>query len=386
MDLKQFQLGIISLAEERDIPRERVIDIIEKAVAAAYKKDYAERGQKIESKLDHDTGEFSFWRVREVVSEDMILTEEEIALLEDGEELEEKKIRFNDEYYIMLEDAKEIDPEVEVEGEIREQLEPHQNYGRIAAQTAKQVILQQLKEAEREMLYAEFMDKEGEVLSGTVQRVAGDNAFFDMGKAVGILPREEQIPGEYYEIGQRFKLYVLGVEEGTKGPMIHLSRAFPKFISKLFEVEVPEMSTGEVEINSIAREPGSRTKVAVSSNNEEIDPIGASIGQRGSRVSAIITEIGGEKIDIVKYSDDPAEYIKNALSPAKVLEVKVFPKNKAICIVPDDQLSLAIGKEGQNVRLAAKLTGWKIDVKSMAEWDSGDTKTEDNTEEDGEED
>lgn len=381
MDLKQFKLSMVNLAEDRDIPQDQVKGIIENAVAAAYKKDYGQRGQKIEAELDPVTGEFSFWQVKEVITEDMILTDEEQELLEKGEELEEKKVRFNPEYYILFKDAQEDNPDIMVGDEVRTELEPKTNFGRIAAQTAKQVILQQLKETERDMLYDEFKEEEGEVVSGTVQRVSGDRVYFDIGRALGVLMREEQIPGEYYEIGQRFKLYVLSVEQGSKGPVVQLSRAFPKLITKLFEVEVPEMSSGEVEIKSLAREPGSRTKVAVMSNNDEIDPIGASIGQRGSRVTAIITEIGGEKIDIVAHSDDPQEYIKSALSPAEVLEVRFIDENKTTCVVPDDQLSLAIGKNGQNVRLAAKLTGWKIDIMSLSDWED-----KNNEKEDGEED
>lgn len=370
MDIKKFKLGIAQLAEEKGISREKIIEIIESAVAAAYKKDYGKKNEKIKAELDVETGEFKFWQAREVVTEDMILTEEELEKLRSGGELEEKKIHFSPERHIELKDAKKIDADVEVGGELLTPLEARKEYGRIAAQTAKQVILQGIKETERNLLHDEYKNKEGEVISGSVQRVSGRKIYFDLGKILGILPQEEQIPGEYYEIGQRFKLYVLEVRESTKGPVVYLSRAFPKFISKLFQVEVPEISTGEVEIRSIAREPGSRSKVAVSSNNEEIDPIGAAIGQRGARVSAIISELGGEKIDIIKYADEPEEYIANALSPAKVLQTKPLSKNKALCIVPDDQLSLAIGKEGQNVRLAAKLTGWKIDVQSIGQWEN----------------
>ncbi len=387
MDLKQFKLSVTQLAEEREIPRERVVKIIEQAVAAAYKKDYGQSGQKIEAEMDPVTGDFKFWQVKEVVEEDMILTEEEMEKLKEGEELEEKKIHFNPQRHILLEEAREDNPDIEPGDEIRISLEPHRQYGRIAAQTAKQVILQRLKETERDLLYEEFKEREGDVVSGTVQRVGRGRVYFDLGKTLGIMTREEQIPGEYYEIGQRFKLFILSVEEGTKGPVVYLSRAFPKLVTKLFEVEVPEISSGEVEIKSIAREPGSRTKIGVVSHDEEIDPIGATIGQRGSRVSAVINELGGEKIDIVKYSDELEEYIKNALSPAKVLQVKLEDKNRAVCVVPDDQLSLAIGKEGQNVRLAAELTGWKIDVQSIEEWEEEDSgEAEETSSSKGEED
>lgn len=368
MDLKQFKLSITQLAEEREVPREKVVKIIEQAVAAAYKKEYGQSGQKIEAEMDPVTGDFKFCQVKEVVDEDMILTEEEREKLKQGEELEEKKVHFNSERHILIDEARK-NKEVEPGDEIRIPLEPRTTYGRIAAQTAKQVILQRLKETERELLYEEFKEREGEVVSGTVQRVGRDRIYFDLGKSLGVMTSEEQIPGEYYEIEQRFKLFILSVEEGTKGPVIYLSRAFPKLVTKLFEIEVPEISAGEVEIKSIAREPGSRTKIAVISHDEEVDPIGAAIGQRGSRVSAVINELGGEKIDIIKYSEEVEEYIKNALSPAKVLQVKLKDQNRAVCVVPDDQLSLAIGKEGQNVRLAAKLTGWKIDIQSLEEWE-----------------
>lgn len=377
MDLKKFKIGIVQLAEEKGIAEEKVVEIIGTAMAAAYKKDYGQRGQKITADLDFDSGKINFWQVKQVVDESMILSERELAELDslpqeqrfepeqEEEAGEERKIRFNSERHIMLEEARKLDAKAELGGEIRIALEERDDYGRIAAQTAKQVILQKIKESEREMLLAECKEKESDIISGTVQRIGIKDVFFDIGKTLGILSKEEQIPGEFYKIGQRFRLYVLKVEDSPKGPQIFLSRVFPKFITKLFELEVPEIASGEVEIKAIAREPGSRTKIAVFSNSEEIDPIGSAIGQRGTRVLAVISELGGEKIDIVEYADDPAVYIANALAPAKVIDVKILPKNKAICIVADDQLSLAIGKEGQNVRLAAKLTGWKIDVRPV---------------------
>jgi N utilization substance protein A len=376
MDLQKFKTGISQLAEEKGIPEEKVKEIIETAMAAAYKKDYGKKSQKIEAELDFKTGKLKFWRVKQVVDKDMILSEEEIKA---GAEPVEDKVRFNEERHILLEEAKKIDPKIKVGDELRIPLESKEDYGRIAAQTAKQVILQKLKESERENLFEEYKAKEGEIISGTVQRVGTRDVFFDIGKILGILTREEQIPNEFYKIGQRFKLYVLRVEESAKGPMVFLSRAFPKFISKLFELEVPEIAAGQVEIKAIAREPGSRTKVAVASKNKEIDPIGSAIGQRGTRVMAIISELGGEKIDIVQYSDNPEEYIANSLSPAKVLEVKTMPKNTALCIVPKDQLSLAIGKDGQNVRLAAKLTGWKIDVQAPEGSDTEEVEKQEKT-------
>jgi len=280
---------------------------------------------------------------------------------------EGKKVRFNPERHIMLDEAKKINAKLKAGDELEISLEEKEDYGRIAAQTAKQVILQRIREAEKESVFAEYKSKEGEIISGIVQRIEGRNIFLDLGKTLGILPREEQVSGEFYRPGQRLKLFLLKVEETPKGPAIILSRAYPKLISKLFELEVPEVSSGQVQIRSIAREPGSRSKIAVSSEAEGIDPIGSMVGQKGTRVMAVINELGGEKVDIIEYSPEPERYIANSLLPAKALEVKILLKNKAQAIVPEDQLSLAIGKDGQNVRLAAKLTGWKIDVKPPRE-------------------
>lgn len=362
MNLKDVKLLISQLAQAKGLSEAKVLEIVEAAFASAYKKEYGKKGQKIQAKFDLETGELRFWQIKLVVDNKMIATEEE---LKRKDKLPEGKIRFNPEKHILLEEAKKIKPDIQVGEELKIPLKTQRDYGRIAAQTAKQVILQKIREAEKETIFEEYKAKEGEIISGVVQRVEKNNVFFDIGKVLGILPKEEQIPGEFYKLGQRFKLYVLRVEKGTKEPLVFLSRAFPKFISKLFELEVPEIATGQVEIKAIAREPGSRTKIAVFSNVKEIDPIGSVVGQRGTRVLAVINELGGEKIDIVEYSDEPETFIKNALSPAKVSEVKILPKNKALCLVPEDQLSLAIGKDGQNVRLAAKLTGWKIDVKAL---------------------
>lgn len=223
--------------------------------------------------------------------------------------------------------------------------------------------MQRIREAERRVIFDEYKSKEGEIISGVVQRIEGRTVFLDIGKILGLLPKEEQVPGEFYRPGQRLKVYVIKVDETPKGPVVFLSRAYPKIISKLFELEVPEVSAGSVVIKSVAREAGSRCKIAVMSNTEGVDPIGSMVGQRGTRVTAVINELGGEKIDIIEWQEEPEKYIANSLSPAKVLEVKIMPKNKALVITPEDQLSLAIGKDGQNVRLAAKLTGWKIDVR-----------------------
>jgi len=364
MDLKTFTSAIAQIAEEKGISQEKVIETIELAIAAAYKKDYGKKGQIIKAKLDPETGNVKFWQVRKVLDKSMIYSNQDLEKLKAKEMGPiEGKIRFNPEKHIMIEEAKKIDPKIKPDQDLEELLEAREDYGRIAAQTAKQVILQKIREAEKESIFQEIKQKEGEIVSGIVQRIEGERVFFDIGKTLGLLTREEQIPGEFYRPGQRLKVYILSVEENPKGPVIFLSRAYPKFISKLFELEVPEISSGSVVIKSIAREAGSRTKIAVASTQERVDPIGSLVGQRGTRISAVILELGGEKIDAIEYSENPEKYISNSLSPAKVLEVKILPKNKALAVVPEDQLSLAIGKAGQNVRLAAKLTGWKIDVR-----------------------
>jgi len=371
MDIKTFTSAIAQIAEEKGIPSEKVIGIIEQAIAAAYKKDYGEKGQKIEAELNSKTGDVKFWQVKLAVDDKMILSEEEIEKMKEGkdkeeetEEEKEKKVRFNPERHIMIKEAKKIESKIKPDEELRIPLKTEKDYGRIAAQTAKQVILQRIKETERETIFEEFKQKEGEIVSGIIQRMEGRTAYLDLGKTLGVLPAEEQTPGEFYRISQRLKVYILKVEETPKGPLVFLSRAYPKIISKLFELEVPEITSGEVVIKSIAREAGSRSKIAVFATTEGIDPIGSVVGQRGTRVMAVINELGGEKIDVIEWSEDSEKFIANSLAPAKVLEVKIGAKNKAEVSVPEDQLSLAIGKNGQNVRLAAKLTGWKIDVRS----------------------
>ncbi len=368
MDLKNFTSAIEQISEEKGISKEDVIESIEMAIAAAYKKEYAEKSQIIKAKLDENTGDASFWQVKNVVSEDMIYSEEELEEIKENplpyNREGEKKIKFNPERHILFSDAVKIDKSLSVGDELKTPLEKKKDFGRIAAQTAKQVILQKIREAERNTILSEYKEREGDVISGIVQRIEGKNVYIDIGKTLGLLPREEQVYGEFYKPNQRIKTYLLKVEESPKGPIIILSRAHPKMVTKLFEVEVPEISQGSVVIKSVAREPGSRSKIAVESNMEGIDPIGSVVGQRGSRVMVVIGELGGEKIDVVEYSEDTEKYIGNALSPAKVSEIEIMPKNKALCTVPEDQLSLAIGRDGQNVRLAAKLTGWKIDIKS----------------------
>ena len=273
------------------------------------------------------------------------------------------KKKFNPDRNITVEEAKKYKKKPQIDDEIEIPLLSRSDFGRIAAQTAKQVMIQKIREAEKEAIFNEFKNKEGEVVNGTIQRIEGRNIFVDIGKAVGILYPSEQISGEYYKIGQKLKVYIMKIDENAKEANLILSRINPSIVEKLFELEVPEIFSKTVEIKSIAREAGLRTKVAVYSNEEGIDPVGSCVGQRGARIQTIINELGGEKIDIIEWNDNIKKYIQHALSPAKVSHIDTNEEQKsAIAHVDEDQLSLAIGKQGQNVRLAAKLTGWKIDV------------------------
>jgi N utilization substance protein A len=368
MEQKQFALAINQICEEKGIPKEKAMEIVEAAIAAAYKKDYGEKGQVIEAHFDEETGEVKAYQVKVVAEEtpedeegeDEEETEsEEAEVDEDGE----PKKKFNPEKNITLQDAKKYNKKAQLGDEIRIELPPHSDFGRIAAQTAKQVMIQKIREAEKEAVFEEFKDKEGEVVNGTVQRVEGRNVLVDVGKAVGILYPAEQINGERYQVGQRLKVYISKVSQETKEANLILSRTSEEIVKKLFELEVPEIYAGTVEIKNVAREAGSRSKVAVSSNEEGIDPVGSCVGQRGARIQTIINELGGEKIDIIEWNADMKKFIQHALSPAKVSSILLDEDRKtATAFVNDDQLSLAIGRQGQNVRLATKLTGWKIDV------------------------
>lgn len=366
MDLKQFASALGQISDEKGISPEKVLETIEIALAAAYKKEYGEKGQIVRAKFNPKTGEVKFSQIKIVVDQSMLKPEgeeEPVVAKAAEEEGAEKKIRFNAERHIMLDEAKKTKKDVMVGDEIEFSLETHEDFGRIAAQTAKQVIIQRIREAEREAVWNEYKDKEGELISGIIQRIETNNIFVDLGKTVAVFPREEQVFGERYYVNTRMKFYILSVNSDPRGPGIVLSRSHPKMISRLFELEVPEIGAGTIEIKAIAREAGSRTKIAVASNEEGIDPIGSCIGQKGTRVAAVISEISGEKIDIVEWSEEPDVFVSNAMSPAKVTRIEIMPRrHTAKVFVPEDQLSLAIGKAGQNVRLAAKLTGWKIDV------------------------
>ena len=369
LDLKTFKSALEQLEEERKIPKEKILDAIEQAMAAAYKKDYGKKGQIIRAKLDLDTGQTEFFKVKIIVDETIARTEGEAPLAkgEEGGGLDER-VLFNPEHHIMLEDAKKIKKDVELNDEVVFPLEAKDDYGRIAAQTAKQVIIQKIREAERTSIIDEYGTKEGEIISGVVQKVERGNVYVDFNRATGILPAEEQIPGEFLERGQRVRAYLYSVEDTPRGINLRLSRTHPKFLEKLFAQEAPEVASGVVEIKAVAREAGSRSKIAVHSNDEHIDPVGSCVGQRGTRVNTVTQELSGEKIDIIPWLEETKQFISNALSPAKVISIEIDEaEHKATVEVAEDQLSLAIGKGGQNVRLAAKLTGWRIDIKSNAE-------------------
>jgi len=392
LDTKQFLSAIKQIAEEKGIPEASVLETIEAAIAAAYKRDFGKKGQIIKAKLDMDTGKLDmtqiFYVVEGVDEEGYITGPLPLKVTEDkqdtqdferprrhiGEynEPEEKneegdiKIKLNPEKHILLEEAKKKSKKIKVGDELVIKLDSHTEFGRIATQTAKQVVIQRLREAEREAVFFDFKNKEGEMMSGVVQRKEGPLVFVDLGKTNGLLIPAEQVYGENYRIGQRFRFMVLKVDDTSRGPAIILSRAHPNLVLELFRMEVPEIDAGSVQIKEIAREAGSRTKIAVASEENSVDPIGSLVGQKGVRVQTVINELSGEKIDIILWSSDPKEFITNSLSPAKIVNVKILDERRkhALAEVSDDQFSLAIGKKGQNVRLAAKLTGWKIDVRS----------------------
>lgn len=376
-DLKILKATIEQIEEEKKIPASTLWDAIEQSLAAAYKKDYGKKGQVIRAQLDQDTGTVTFTQVKTVVNEDSVrpaLSEEELEYLRANPELreqekteEEVKPRYDEEKHMMLDAAKLFKSNAAIGDEIIFPLEqPEEDFGRVAAQTAKQVIVQRIREAERGIVMHEYTDKQGEIIIGSVQKVDRGNIFVDFNKATGVIPRAEQIPGELYKTGDRIKAYLYQVEDGPRGINLRLSRTHPRFIESLFAAESPEVAGGTVEIKSIAREAGARSKIAVFSNDEGVDAQGACIGQKGVRVRSITEELHGEQIDIIPWSADPADYVANSLAPARVLDISINEETKqAQVAVADDQLSLAIGKGGQNVRLAAKLTGWKIDIKGI---------------------
>ncbi len=382
MNIKELSAAVQQIATEKGISAERVFAAIEASIAAAYKKEYRKRGEVIRAKFDTKTGGLKFWQVKTVVdpSEVRIVEEEEETEAEgkaEGRERFEKREereeeegevlpRYNPDRHIFLDEAKEIKKDAVLGEELEFPLESHSDFGRIAAQTAKQVVLQNIRDAERASVQEEFAGRQGEIVSGVVQRFDRGNVYVDLGRAIGIMFHGDGIPGEHYRVGDRMRFYVSSVQQDVRHPGIVLSRAHPKFVAKLFELEVPEIADGVVEIKQVAREPGSRSKIAVASKEESVDPVGSAVGQRGTRVMAVTNELGNEKIDIIEWSEDPAKFIANSISPAKTKLAEILGHHEARVLVPEDQLSLAIGKGGQNVRLAAKLTGWKIDVRSQS--------------------
>ena len=339
----EFLSALSEIAEEKGLDKNEVLSMIEASLAAAFRKDYGEKDQNIVVSLDPETMAMKVYDVKTVI---------------EGEITDPSK-------EILEADAKKIKKSYKTGDEIKTDITPKTgtNFGRIAAQTAKQVIIQKLREAERNVMFSDFKSKERQLITGVVQRIEKDTVLVDLGKATGVLFPSEQIRGETYKIGSRVKVLVLHVEPTAKGPKITLSRSHPDVVRRLFEIEVPEVFNGVIEIKAIAREAGSRSKIAVTSLQDGVDPIGACVGQRGTRVQTVMNELGGEKIDIIEWSEDPVKFIANSLSPAKIINVELNDDTKEAKVgVMDDQLSLAIGKAGQNVRLAARLTGWKIDI------------------------
>lgn len=357
---KEFISAIEQIEKSKGISKDIIFEAIESALISAYKKNYGSN-QNVRVDIDGETGDIRVYTVMDIV-----------------EEIEDESTQ------ITLEEALEIDPNFELGDEVFYQVTTEE-FGRIAAQTAKQVVVQRIREAERGIIFDDYVEKQGEVVTGTIQRKSGDTIFVNMGRTEGILSAKEQVPGERFEVNDRIKVYIMDVKKTTKGPQIFLSRSHPGLVKRLFELEVPEIEDGVVEIKSIAREAGSRTKMAVYTEDENVDPVGACVGSRGSRVQNIVDELFNEKIDIITWSEEPGTLISNVLSPAKVEEVMIEDEEKvATVIVPDYQLSLAIGKSGQNVRLAAKLCGWKIDIKSHTQY-YGDDEENDEEYEDNEE-
>ena len=373
IDLKTIKL-VLGEFEDRGITRETMIDAIETAMATAYKKEYGKRGQIVRAKLELDSGTVVFEQIKTIVDESTVRfpteedakdSTEQVANDDSHEDEEEELPRFDAEKHITLKDAKLMKRDAQVGDELVFPLEPQDDFGRIAAQTAKQVIIQKIREAEKVSILDEFANKKDDIVSGIVQRVERGAIYVDLGRTTGLIPYEEQVPGERYRPGERIRAYLYSVDEGFRGVYLRLSRAHPQFVEKLFEMEAPELASGVIETKALAREAGSRTKLAVASVDPHVDPVGSLVGQRGVRVSTVISELGGERIDIVEWSDDPETYIKEALSPATIIEVELnTSEHRAMVTVTEDQQSLAIGRGGQNVRLAAKITGWNIDIVS----------------------
>lgn len=379
IDLKTLQETLGQIEEEKGIPREKILDAIEAALAAAYKRDYGTRGQIIRSHFNPETGDLEFFQVKTVVDESLVkpaLTEEQLNDPNFEEEVNEddERVRFNLEHHMYLKDAQMMRAGAKLEDEIifpldNPLLEEDSEFGRVAALTAKQVIIQKIREAEKDIKLARYEQLIGTVLTGTIQKVVAGRIFVELApRTIGVIEKEEQANGEWYRPGDTIKIYLISAEAGPRGVLLNLSRKSPEIIRELFKAESPEVATGAVEIKSISREAGDRTKMAVHSNDPDVDPIGACVGQRGSRINAVTSNLGDEKIDIIVWSEDPLLYVANSLAPAQVIDIEGdIEKREAKVVVAEDQLSLAIGKSGQNARLAARLTGWKIDISGTAE-------------------
>lgn len=370
----ELTLAIQQLCEEKGLSIETIKETIEAALAAAYRKDFGSKLQNIKVEFDLEKGAFRVFDVKEVTTDELkeeteklkaeMLEQKDKELVEELKSMGGEEVKyFNPKTMIALSEATLIKKDAAVGEAIKQELEVPADFGRMAAQTAKQVIIQKLREAERETIYNEFKNKQGELINGIIQRVEGKLVLIDMGNITAVMPITEQIRGEAYRPGVRLKLYVKSVEQGPKGAEVIVSRAHPEMVKKIFKLEVPEINSGAVQIKAVAREAGSRTKVAVFAKDDNIDPIGSCVGQRGTRVQTIINELGGEKIDIIEWHENAEKFITSALAPSKIIKVELKAENKeAKAYVKNDQYSLAIGKEGQNVRLAAKLVGWRIDI------------------------
>jgi N utilization substance protein A len=393
-DLKVLQSTLQQIEEEKNIPREKILEAIEHALAAAYKKDHGAKGQVIRSRFNPETGDLEFYQVKTVVDETLVkpaLTQEQLDDPDFEEEVNEddERVRFNSEHHMYLADAQRLRANAQLEDEMIFPLDnpllDDEEFGRVAAMTAKQVIMQKLREAEKDIKLKRYEGLVGTILTGIIQKVVGGKVFVELApRTIGVIDKKDQSRGEWYKPGDRIKVFLDEVEPGTRGVRLHLSRSNPELIRELFKVESPEIATGTVEIKSIAREAGSRTKIAVVSNDPDVDPIGACVGQRGSRINAVVGELGEEKIDIIVWSEDELLYVANALAPASVIDIEgSLEEKEAKVVVADDQLSLAIGKEGQNARLAAKLTGWKIDISGTSDNPDLVEEVESEGEEDG---
>ncbi len=372
-DLKALNVALDELQQEKGISRQSVVGAIETALATAYRREYGKRGQIIRCSFNPETGDAEFRQAKIVVDNTLVRAETEEPTDEN-----DHRSRFNSEQHIMIEDARRIRKDAQLDDEITFDLERRDDFGRIAAQAAKQVVMQKIREAERDSMMEEFGEREGEIVTGHVQRFERGNLFIDLGRATAVLPYEEQIPGERYRQGERIRALLFKVDENARGSFLRLSRSHPRFLVKLFETEVPEIAQGLVEVKAVVREPGSRAKIAVMSKDSHIDPVGALVGQRGVRVAVVTSELGGEKIDVIEWSENPSAFVEEALKPAEILDIRLDEDQGIATVeVSEDQQSLAIGRGGQNVRLAARLTGWKIDIRSAK---SAETAEETDTE------